>query len=276
MNEAHSQLASEIRSALAQRQSPMDAAIRAWERITGSRGGLNDALVTLADEGILQGEVSAGSTGVRRVMKIVSISADEGILQGEVSAGSTGVRRVMKIVSISGEAAVMESAEKVRTVFVVHGRDLDLRRAMCEFLRAIDLQPLEWLQLTSQAPNATPYIGDLLDKAFELAQAIVILFTPDEEARLVERLGKEAGGFQARPNVLFEAGLALGRNPNRSVVVEVGALRPFSDLGRRVAGPCRPASFAPRPRQCHRGGVPGPTPLVPLRAGYVAALPRRE
>jgi hypothetical protein len=36
---------------------------------------------------------------------------------------------------------------------------------------------------------------------------------------------------QARPNVLFEAGAALTAHPRATVIVEIGRLRPFSDLG---------------------------------------------
>src|SRR5262249_38094958 len=65
----------------------------------------------------------------------------------------------------------------------------------------------------------------------------VVLFSPDELAQLKEQFwssddkhgdGNLAG--QARPNVLFEAGLALGAHPEKTVIVQVGKVRPFSDI----------------------------------------------
>ena len=38
---------------------------------------------------------------------------------------------------------------------------------------------------------------------------------------------------QARPNVLFEAGMAFGRNPDSTILVQVGKVKPFSDVGGR-------------------------------------------
>ena len=129
-----------------------------------------------------------------------------------------------------------------RTVFVVHGRNNAARRAMFEFLRAIGLNPLEWSTIVAATGKTSPYIGEVLEKGFSMAKAVVVLWTPDDEARLKEEhrkpddLPHEAQLVgQARPNVLFEAGMAMGLHPNRTVLVEVGNLRPFTDvLGRHI------------------------------------------
>jgi len=128
-----------------------------------------------------------------------------------------------------------------RAVFVVHGRNDSLRKSMFEFLRALDLTPIEWNRAVELTGQGSPYIGDVLDRAFDHAQAVVVLLTPDEVAYLQPRYGHGPGdpetqpAAQARPNVLFEAGMALGRNPGRTVIVEVGEVRPFSDIaGRHV------------------------------------------
>ena len=129
-----------------------------------------------------------------------------------------------------------------REVFVVHGRNEQARKAMFEFLRAIGLHPLEWSEAVRATGRPIPYIGDILNAAFSRAHAVVVLLTPDDEARLSKSLRVdndpphevELSG-QARPNVLFEAGMAMGRDEDRTVLVEVGEMRPFSDIaGRHV------------------------------------------
>lgn len=128
-------------------------------------------------------------------------------------------------------------AADTRDVFVVHGRNQRARDAVFCFLRSIDLNPLEWSEAVRATGNPTPYIGDVLKAAFSHAHAVVVLFTPDDEARLREPFRAESDADhetgltgQARPNVLFEAGMSMGRKPDRTILVELGALRPFSDI----------------------------------------------
>ena len=124
-----------------------------------------------------------------------------------------------------------------RNVFIVHGRNLVARDALFEFLRSLDLHPMEWSENVTAAGKASPYIGEILDAAFSRAHAVVVLFTPDDEARLKEPFRAETDPpyeaqltGQARQNVLFEAGMAMARNQDRTVLVELGDLRPFSDI----------------------------------------------
>ncbi len=111
---------------------------------------------------------------------------------------------------------------------------------MFVFLRAIGLHPLEWSEAVRATGNPTPYVGQIIETAFATAQAVVVLFTPDDEARLRDAYWAagdpphetELTG-QARPNVLFEAGMAMQRSQERTVLVELGLLRPFSDIAGR-------------------------------------------
>lgn len=82
------------------------------------------------------------------------------------------------------------------------------------------------------APPAT--IQDVLKRAFHLAEAVVVLFTPDDRAHLDPSLGDEMPITQPRANVLVEAGMALGLYPERTVFVRFkGATLP-SDLSNYV------------------------------------------
>ena len=112
--------------------------------------------------------------------------------------------------------------------------------ALFRFLRALRLQPLEWVEVIKLTGEPNPYVGTILETAFREAAAVVVLFTPDDEARLRKQFLKPTDQpyegqltAQARPNVLFEAGMALGRNPENTVFVQVGEVRPFSDIGGR-------------------------------------------
>jgi len=136
----------------------------------------------------------------------------------------------------------ISSMEKQRRVFVIHGRDERLRAGTFMFLRALGLEPLEWTKAIQLTGKASPYIGEILEAAFNHAQAAVVLLSPDDEARLRADLltvddpvSERMLTGQARPNVLFEAGMAFASHPSQTVLVQFGQVRPFSDVaGRHV------------------------------------------
>jgi len=135
-------------------------------------------------------------------------------------------------------ANTLDFAEDRRKVMVVLGRNSEIGSALFTFLRTIDLQPLEWTQLVGAANTGAPYIGQVLDAAFTQCQAVVVLSTPDDVAYLRSDLVPEGDPEneavpegQARPNVFYEAGMAMGRFPTRTIFVEVGTMRSASDLG---------------------------------------------
>ncbi len=138
------------------------------------------------------------------------------------------------------EERMVDIVKDPAKVFVVQGRNHNANKAIFSFLRSIGLKPLEWSQIMASMNVGAPYIGNILDHAFDQAQAVVVLMTPDDEARLREPFRKPDDleheihlTPQARPNVLFEAGMALGRFPERTILVELGQLRPFSDIAGR-------------------------------------------
>jgi predicted nucleotide-binding protein len=124
-----------------------------------------------------------------------------------------------------------------RRVFVVHGRNELARDAMFALLRAIGLDPLEWSEAVRATGKPNPGVLEVVETGMRLAHAVVVLMTGDDEARLLpqfitSRDSKEEVGPtpQARPNVLFEAGMALALWRDRTVLVSLGSLRPLSDL----------------------------------------------
>jgi predicted nucleotide-binding protein len=140
--------------------------------------------------------------------------------------------------AVSSETSRATGGDKV---FVVHGRNTVARDGMFDFLRAIGLHPIDWSEAVRLTGKGSPYIGEVLDAAFAGATAVVVLMTPDEVAYLrneyaltPDESDLQPSG-QPRPNVLFEAGMALGRDADRTIMVQLGDLREFSDVAGRHA-----------------------------------------
>ncbi len=177
--------------------------------------------------------ISAFIDGLLQVAEALEINAPD----------PSGPKSSMNVpVPVSSPAASTSPYRDASKVFVVHGRNAAARNAIFELLRAVGLNPLEWDEIVRETGHGSPYIGEVLKKGFEIAQATVVLMTPDDEARLIKNLQKPddpddetAFTLQPRQNVLLEAGMALGIDEARTIIVEVGKLRPISDTdGRHV------------------------------------------
>ena len=155
------------------------------------------------------------------------------------TVGSVAKRpaRVSRRTSASGSARTGG-----KRVWVVYGRNEAVRRELFSFLRALGLTPVEFGSAIKLTKSGAPYVGQILDEAFKSVQAVVVLLTGDDDARLKQSFRKKNDPefesrltAQPRPNVLFEAGMAFGHHPNNTIVVQQGSLRQFSDiLGRHV------------------------------------------
>lgn len=221
--------------------------IRAHERV---QGRLNSKVLgtELAEEIGVSGEDLHNEVIILKKRGLV----DRMSLDGGFSLSAGGILEAERILESRNDSHPSRPIAEVARhevpagdptrVFVVHGRDLKLRNAMFDFLSSIGLRPIEWEQAITSTGDPSAHIGEILKNAFELANAVVVLFSGDDLASLRDSLrGLGEPDYeikptpQARPNVLFEAGMAFGTHPRRTILVEVGILRPFSDIaGRHV------------------------------------------
>jgi len=167
-------------------------------------------------------------------------AADRAEMRGHVRPAAARDAEPAKTAPVSPArepAPLRVKPAKNNTLFVVHGRDIALNESMFSFLRAIGLNPMEWSQAIAAAKGANPNVGVVINNAMKKVQGVMVMFSPDEEAKLKAKfcapnekntLGKL--GAQARPNVLFEAGLALGAHPKKTILVQVGNTRDISDI----------------------------------------------
>jgi len=101
---------------------------------------------------------------------------------------------------------------------------------------------LEFTQAIARTRQGSPFVGGVLEKGIGGTGASVVLFTPDDEARLRKQFRIASDSEQERRltpqprlNVVFEAGMAFGHDPSRTVLVQVGRIRSFSNIaGRHV------------------------------------------
>lgn len=123
-----------------------------------------------------------------------------------------------------------------KKVFIIHGRNTKARVAIEHFVKALGLVPIDFDELAA-SQGGSVFIGDIVRAGLRQAQGIIALFTPDEfsalrpEHRGTHDKPEETQRWQARPNVIFEAGMAYGMAPERTVLITLGTdVALFSDV----------------------------------------------
>jgi len=181
----------------------------------------------------------AADHGINVAKKRYATDAERLLMAGAATRSSNGSTPVSAPPAPRLPAGVTRRTRRQEasdTVMVVHGRDLSARDSMFQFLRALGLKPMEFQHGIARTKKGAPHIGEVVEAMFKGAKAVVVLLTPDDEARLRRRFLKASDPAyerrltgQARANVLFEAGRAFGSHPNTTILVQVGEVRPFSD-----------------------------------------------
>lgn len=122
-----------------------------------------------------------------------------------------------------------------KKVFIVHGRNTRARDAMVNFLRAIGLDSLDFDEVKARL-GGSEFVGNIVKKGMEDAQAVIVIYTPDEYSSLhpdlcsTEDPADEKNRWQPRPNVILEAGMALAIDEKRTILVVIGKVPLPSDL----------------------------------------------
>lgn len=124
-----------------------------------------------------------------------------------------------------------------RSVFIVHGRNLEAKNELVKFLKHMDAKPISWGEAAAATNKPRPYTMDIVEAGMRMAQAIVVLFSPDDEAKLKDKFLKSGDGphereftGQARQNVILEAGMAMAMAHDRTIFVRIGNIREISDI----------------------------------------------
>ena len=128
----------------------------------------------------------------------------------------------------------------LRRVYVVYGHDPVMRDAMYDFLEALELEPVTKEAAVGWTGEASPFANRIIDAAFNHAQAVIVLFTGDDRTRLRSGLRRHNGEsdekkywFQPGQDQVFEAGYAFGHSPERTILIQVGRVKLFSDIDGR-------------------------------------------
>lgn len=210
-----------------------------------------DVVGTRNDSPVEQVEIDSGSIVIKILLKKSYFVSDSTLLGApRQSAPEVSVRLDSNVITSeaisSTPASFNEAAQphllsditlegiqhemKEKSVFLVYGHAEAANECVKDVLRAMSLEPIEFNRMSTMTRKTSPSIMEVLQTGFANAQAIVVVLTPDEVVKRRDELGGDQQGYQPRPNVLIEAGMAFGIQPDRTILLKFGEIRPASDL----------------------------------------------
>jgi predicted nucleotide-binding protein len=129
-----------------------------------------------------------------------------------------------------------EPAGDPQRVFIIHGRNSELLEEFRGWLQSLGLFARSFDEIRTDL-GGSPSILDVIRRGISEAHAIIALITPDEFATLRPELrggrdkSAEIQRWQARPNVIFEAGMAFAMTGEmRTLLLVAGDAELFSDV----------------------------------------------
>jgi predicted nucleotide-binding protein len=216
--------------------------LEALDKKTGlSRSQVNRLISREAAEKHLPRNVAAISVAARFHLPIHRYASDSelAVLRGASPGTPQAASVPAQPRQTAGRKVTTPKPTRNNSIFVVHGRDSALTDSMYAFLRAIGINAMEWNDAIKAAKGgANPIVGDIIHDAMKSVQGVMVLFSPDEDAKLKSKFVRDGDkrknlhvlDSQPRPNVIFEAGLALGAHSEKTILVQVGDIRDISDI----------------------------------------------
>jgi predicted nucleotide-binding protein len=165
------------------------------------------------------------------------LSGASGTPSGEQEPSEEGNKPLSDVLVFkeSTDVKVLAPRQDSKRIFIIYGRNHKAVSELKKFLNALGLRDWTFDQVSFElGPN--PVISDIVRRGVSGAQAVIALFTPDEYVSLEPMLrfssddDKEVRRWQPRPNVLYEAGLAMGMNKEGTLFVTIGKVDLPSDL----------------------------------------------
>lgn len=232
-------------------EEAIDAVERLLELLSIENGAFIRAIEGTLDDD--ERQIARAVTDIRSVLQSHGLDLDnEGRLFHEISEATEAapaprpspkaatdtppVARDTVTSTTEGTTMTVQPAN-ARSVFLVHGRDKKIKSAMTELLRAFDLRVIDWEEAAAAAKSGSPSTLEIVHAGMRIAHGVVVLFTADDLGQCKEEFWAAGDGSderdmtgQARQNVMFEAGMAIGIDQKRTVLVHHGRVRWNSDL----------------------------------------------